>query len=64
MKNGIEIFLWPSGYAGEDAEAKKIVSDLIVRVGFAPIDLGGVNEGRQLQFPGGALSIVNLVKYD
>lgn len=50
--------------AGEDVEAKKTVSDLIVRVGFAPIDLGSVNEGRLLQFPGGPLSIVNLVKYD
>ncbi|MFZ6757438.1 NADPH-dependent F420 reductase [Undibacterium sp. Ji50W] len=47
--------------AGQDADAKKVVADLAARLGFAPIDLGGVNEGRQLQFPGGALAILNLV---
>lgn len=50
--------------AGEDADAKKTVSDLIARLGFAPVDLGGVNEGRLVQFPGGPLAILNLVKFD
>jgi predicted dinucleotide-binding enzyme len=50
--------------AGQDLEAKKTVSDLITRIGFAPIDLGGVSEGRLLQFPDGPLPILNLVKYD
>jgi len=50
--------------AGEDADAKKTVGDLIARLGFAPVDLGGVNEGRLMQFPGGPLAILNLVKFD
>lgn len=50
--------------SGQDADAKKTVSDLITKLGFAPIDLGGVNEGRLVQFPGGPLAIVNLVKFD
>lgn len=50
--------------AGEDTDAKKTVSDLIARLGFAPVDLGGVNEGRLMQFPGGPLAILNLVKFD
>jgi predicted dinucleotide-binding enzyme len=50
--------------SGQDADAKKTVSDLILRLGFAPVDLGGVNEGRLVQFPGGPLTILNLVKVD
>lgn len=50
--------------SGPDAGAKKTVSDLIARLGFAPIDLGGVNEGRAVQFPGGPLAVLNLVKFD
>jgi 8-hydroxy-5-deazaflavin:NADPH oxidoreductase len=49
--------------SGPDLEAKKAVADLIERVGFASVDLGGANEGRQVQFPGGALAILNLVKF-
>jgi len=49
--------------SGDDADAKKTVSDLITRLGFAPIDLGGVNEGRAAQFPGGPLPALNLVKF-
>ncbi|MFZ6768497.1 NADPH-dependent F420 reductase [Undibacterium sp. Di26W] len=49
--------------AGQDADAKKVVADLATSLGFAPIDLGGVHEGRQLQFPGGALAILNLVNF-
>lgn len=48
--------------SGPDADAKQTVSDLITRLGFAPVDLGGVNEGRLVQFPGGPLAILNLVK--
>ena len=50
--------------SGPDADAKKTVSDLIARLGFAPVDLGGVNEGRAVQFPGGPLAVLNLVKFD
>nr|WP_247548585.1 NAD(P)-binding domain-containing protein [Ralstonia pseudosolanacearum] len=50
--------------AGQDADAKKSVSDLIVRLGFTPIDLGGVNESRLTQFPGGPLAIINLAHLD
>ena len=50
--------------SGPDADAKQTVSDLIARLGFAPIDLGGVNEGRAVQFPEGPLTILNLVKFD
>ena len=49
--------------SGQDADAKKTVSDLSARLGFAPIDLGGVNEGRLVQFPGGPLAVLNLVKF-
>jgi predicted dinucleotide-binding enzyme len=48
--------------AGDDADAKKTVSELIVRLGFHAIDLGGVNEGRLIQFPGGPLAIINLLE--
>jgi len=50
--------------SGQDNDAKKTVSDLAERLGFAPIDLGGVNEGRAVQFPGGPLAVLNLVKFD
>jgi len=49
--------------SGPDAAAKKTVAELITRLGFAPVDLGGVNEGRAAQFPGGALPVLNLVKF-
>jgi len=50
--------------SGQDADAKKTVGELIARLGFAPVDLGGVDEGRLVQFPGGPLAILNLVKLD
>ena len=49
--------------SGKDADAKKTVSDLIARMGFAAVDLGGESEGRLVQFPGGPLAILNLVKF-
>ena len=48
--------------SGPDAEAKQTVSELITRLGYAPIDLGGVEQGRLVQFPGGPLAILNLVQ--
>ena len=47
--------------SGPDADAKKTVGDLASRLGFAPVDLGGANEGRLIQFPGGPLAILNLL---
>ncbi|MFB9037921.1 NADPH-dependent F420 reductase [Xanthomonas arboricola] len=50
--------------ASEDADAKKTVSDLIEQAGYVPIDLGGLEQSRLVQFPGGPLAIVNLVQLD
>ena len=50
--------------AGEDLDAKKAVSELAVRVGYVAIDLGGLEQSRLVQFPGGPLSIINLVQLD
>ncbi|MBB3917743.1 NADPH-dependent F420 reductase [Rhizobium fabae] len=50
--------------AGEDADAKKAVSDLAVKMGYVAIDLGGLEQSRLVQFPGGPLSIINLVQLD
>ena len=36
--------------------------DLMERLGFATVDLGGEHEGRLVQFPGGPLTILNLVQ--
>jgi predicted dinucleotide-binding enzyme len=41
--------------AGDDAEAKKIVSDLIEEIGFAPYDAGNLRSGGKAQEPGTAL---------
>lgn len=38
--------------AGDDAEAKKVVSSLIEEIGFAPMDTGGLREGGRRQQPG------------
>ena len=48
--------------SGPDAEAKQTVGELITRLGYAPVDLGGVEQGRLVQFPGGPLTLLNLVK--
>lgn len=49
--------------SGDDAAAKDIVGQLIDRLGFARIDLGGLEIGGKLQqFPGGPLPAVNLIK--
>src|ERR1051326_9168864 len=37
--------------AGDDAEAKKIIAQLIEETGFAPVDTGSLREGGRLQEP-------------
>ena len=49
--------------AGDDMLAKSEVERLIDRMGFFPIDLGGLTAcGRLQQFPGGPLPTLNLIK--
>ena len=49
--------------SGADRDAKATVARLIEQLGFAPIDLGDFETGRQVQqFPGGALAAINLVR--
>lgn len=51
-------------YSGDDAAAKAEVGALIDRLGFAGIDLGSLAVGgRLVQFPGGPLPALNLVKF-
>lgn len=51
--------------SGADREAKATVARLIEQLGFAPIDLGDLETGRQVQqFPGGALAAINLVRFE
>lgn len=52
-------------YSGDDAAAKAEIGALIDRIGFAGIDLGSLAiGGRLVQFPGGPLPALNLVKFD
>ncbi|MCJ8206791.1 NADPH-dependent F420 reductase [Pseudomonas sp. RGM2987] len=46
--------------SGDDAGAKKVVSELIEEIGFYSLDLGSLAEGGRLQQTGGALVGVNL----
>ncbi|UOG73379.1 NADPH-dependent F420 reductase [Hymenobacter tibetensis] len=48
--------------SGDDAAAKASVLELINKIGFAGIDLGGLAAGGQLQQFSGAFSGINLVK--
>jgi 8-hydroxy-5-deazaflavin:NADPH oxidoreductase len=48
--------------SGDHGEAKKKLKEAITRMGFAPIDLGGLVAGGRLQQPDGPLSNQNLVK--
>jgi predicted dinucleotide-binding enzyme len=41
--------------AGDDADAKALVSRLIEEIGFAPIDTGQLSDGGRLQQPGSAI---------
>jgi predicted dinucleotide-binding enzyme len=38
--------------AGDDVEAKEVVSQLIEEIGFAPADTGSLREGGRRQEPG------------
>ncbi|ATH83264.1 NADP oxidoreductase [Ectopseudomonas mendocina] len=49
--------------SGEDAAAKATVAALIERLGFFALDLGGNEQGRLAQFPGGPLPALNLVRF-
>lgn len=52
-------------YSGDDARAKSDIDDLIDQLGFFGIDLGALDVGgRLVQFPGGPLPALNLVKFD
>jgi 8-hydroxy-5-deazaflavin:NADPH oxidoreductase len=46
--------------AGDDAEAKNVVMQLIEDIGFTPADTGGLREGGKLQQPGGLVYNVDL----
>ena len=49
--------------SGDDALAKKEVTKVLDRIGFATIDLGSLSIGGALQqFPGGPLPVHNLIK--
>ncbi|MBT8766497.1 NADPH-dependent F420 reductase [Metapseudomonas boanensis] len=51
-------------YSGDDAHAKAQVGGLIEQLGFFGIDLGALSVGGSLvQFPGGPLPALNLVKF-
>lgn len=50
--------------SGDDAGAKKIVTDLIEEIGFYSLDLGSLAEGGRLQQTGGPLVGVNLTYKD
>lgn len=51
-------------YSGDDAGAKAAVGTLIERLGFFGIDLGSLAiGGRLVQFPGGPLPALNLVRF-
>jgi predicted dinucleotide-binding enzyme len=50
-------------FSGDDSEAKATVAGLIAKLGFFGIDLGTLSIGSRLvQFPGGPLPALNLVK--
>ncbi|RQU91517.1 NADPH-dependent F420 reductase [Burkholderia cenocepacia] len=52
-------------YSGDELAAKYVVGTLIERLGFFGIDLGSLAIGARLvQFPGGPLPALNLVKFD
>lgn len=51
-------------YSGDDVQAKSAVAVIIDQLGFFGIDLGSLAVGSQLvQFPGGPLPALNLVKF-
>ena len=46
--------------AGDDAEAKSVVSQLIEQIGFAPVDTGSLGEGGSKQQPGSPIYNVSM----
>ncbi len=42
--------------SGDDVAAKETVEALIAQLGYAAIDLGGLDEGGRMQQPGGPLA--------
>ena len=42
--------------SGDDVAAKRSVQDLITELGYAVIDLSGLDEGGRMQQPGGPLA--------
>jgi len=51
-------------YSGDDQRAKAEVAAIIDQIGFFGIDLGSISiGGRLVQFPGGPLPALNLVKF-
>ena len=50
--------------SGDEASAKAEVAALIDAIGYAPVDLGSLQDGRAAQFPGGTLPNLHLVKFD
>ena len=51
-------------FSGNSAQAKVDVAALIERLGFFGVDLGSLSVGgRLVQFPGGPLPALNLVKF-
>ncbi|VVN33469.1 hypothetical protein PS645_04953 [Pseudomonas fluorescens] len=50
-------------YSGEHLQAKQKVADLITRLGYFGIDLGGLQQRALAQFPDGPLPGINLVKH-
>lgn len=48
--------------SGDHADAKATVAKLLEKIGFAPVDLGGLAVSHLQQFPGGPLPGLNLLK--
>jgi predicted dinucleotide-binding enzyme len=42
--------------SGDDVASKQTVQRLITELGYAPIDLGGLDDGGRMQQPGGPLA--------
>ncbi len=53
---------WAMFVAGDDAEAKRVASDLIEEIGFVPIDTGSLREGGRLQQPGSPVYVKTLTE--
>ena len=63
-KAGYEIIV-SNSRGPESLAALVTVSDILGKLGFATIDLGGLASGGRLQqFPGGSLPTLNLIKLD